>query len=90
MTWQEVLLSNHETVVVESYGYTEKSSFSSHFEPFKHKRNFVFNIVRCSNNPNHCYLEHDWLYLDENESDLFFEERDGKLVLDDPDLWARP
>lgn len=90
MTWQEVLLSNHETVVVESYGYEERSLFSSHFEPFKHKRNFVFNIARCSNNPNRCYLEHDWLYLDENEKDLHFEERDGKLVLNDPDLWARP
>lgn len=90
MTWQEVLLSNHETVVVESYGYTEKSLFSSHFEPFKNKRNFVFNIVRCSNNPSHCYLEHDWLYLDEDEKDLHFEERDGKLILDNPDLWARP
>lgn len=89
MTWQEVLLSNHETVVVESYGYEEKGFLSSHFEPFKNKRTFIFDIVRCGE---HSYLvhQHHWLNLEENEKDLIFEERDGKLVLNDPDLWARP
>ena len=34
-------------------------------------------------------LEHDWLFLEEQESDLYFEERNGSIILDDPDLWAR-
>jgi hypothetical protein len=89
MTWKEVLKNSHEVVFVESYGYTEKSSFSSHFEPFKNKRTIKFGIVRGRTSLN-SYLDHSWLFLAEDESELNFEERDGKLVLDDPDLWARP
>ena len=44
MTWQELLQTDHETVIVQSYGYTEKSLFSSHFEPFSHLREFKFEI----------------------------------------------
>lgn len=94
MTWQELLQSNHETVIVQSYGYTERNSFSSHFEPFRHKRDFVFKIERGYNKnkqlvPDYCYLEHSWLFLEEPEKELSFEEKDGKIYLDDPDLWAR-
>lgn len=85
MTWQEVLQSNHETVIVQSYGYTERSSFSSHFEPFSHLREFKFKIDREDN-----MLYHNWLFLDELESELNFEEKDEKLYVFDPDLWARP
>lgn len=84
MTWQEVLETNHRVVKVLSYGYTERSLFSSHFEPFRHKREFSFKINR-----RFSMLEHDWLFLEEQESDLYFEERNGSIVLDDPDLWAR-
>ena len=83
MTWQEVLLSNHETVVVESYGYTERSSFSSHFEPFKNKRTFKFEVTPFG-------LRHSWLFLEEDENELHFEQdENGNVVLNDPDLWAR-
>lgn len=85
MTWQEVLQSNHKTVIVQSYGYTEKTSFSSHFEPFSHLREFKFKIDREDN-----MLYHNWLFLDELESELNFKEKDGKLYVFDPDLWARP
>ena len=85
MTWQEVLQSNYKTVIVQSYGYTERSSFSSHFEPFAHFREFKFKIDREDN-----MLYHNWLFLDELESELNFEEKDGKLYVFDPDLWARP
>lgn len=83
MTWQEVLNSNHKTVIVQSYGYTERSSFSSHFEPFSHLREFVFDIDKFG-------LSHKWLFLEESEDNLIFEERDDKLYCFDPDLWARP
>lgn len=84
MTWQEVLLSNYETVVVESYGYTERSSFSSHFEPFKNKRTFKFEVTPFG-------LRHSWLFLEEDENELHFEQdENGNIVLNDPDLWARP
>lgn len=95
MTWQEVLNSNHETVTVQSYGYTEEGLFNSHFEPFKNKRSFKFKIDRFYNKenqpiPEHCSLEHDWLFLEDSEEELFFEEKNDEIILDDPDLWARP
>ena len=46
MTWQEVLQSNHKTVIVQSYGYEERSFIGRHFEPFKTKRSFKFRIDR--------------------------------------------
>lgn len=89
LTWAEVLESSHNEVIVESYGYVEKSSFSSHFEPFKNKRKFVFRIDRdCLNELSS--LTHSWLMLEDDESEQTFIEKDGKLYLDDPDLWARP
>lgn len=86
MTWKEVLDSNKDSVIVESYGYTEKGIFSSHFEPFSKKRKFKFDILKWENGAG---LIHDWLFLEDLEDDLFFEERDGVIYLDDPDLWAR-
>ena len=86
MTWTEVLDSGATKVVVESYGYVERSIFSSHFEPFRHKRKFIFDIVSCDDL---YFLIHDWLYLDEPEDDLFFEERNGIIYLDDPILCAK-
>lgn len=94
MTWQELLQSNHKTVIVQSYGYTERSSFSSHFEPFSHLREFVFEIGRAISDgellPEYCDLTHKWLFLEDSESELTFEEKDGKVYCFDPDLWARP
>lgn len=90
MTWNEVLKSSHTEVIVESYGYTERGFFSSHFEPFKHKRQFVFTIDRCKNPVLLSSLRHEWLFLEDREDSLQFVEKDGKLYLDDPDLWARP
>ena len=88
LTWKQVLQSSHNEVIVESYGYEARNSFSSHFEPFKNKRQFIFKIDRCSN-PKYSSLYHKWLMLEDYEQDLTFLERDGKLYLDDPDLWAR-
>lgn len=85
MTWQEVLDSNYKTVTVQSYGYEERSFIGRHFEPFKTKRSFKFRIDR-----NFKMLDHNWLFLEDPEEELFFEEKDGEIILDDPDLWARP
>ena len=84
MTFQEILKSGHDEVRVLSYGYTERSSFSSHFEPFKNKRCFIFKIDKYFG-----ILTHKWLFF-KNEEDEDFYEKDGKLFCDDPDLWARP
>lgn len=89
LTWAEVLESSHNEVIVESYGYMERGVLTSHFEPFKHKRKFAFIIDRCEY-PELSNLNHKWLFLEENENSLQFIEKDGKLYLDDPDLWARP
>ena len=88
MTWKEVLDSNVKTVTVESYGYTERNIFGSHFEPFAHKREFQFEVLEFSDG--FAILKHKWLNLEELEEDLFFEQRNGKIYLDDPELWARP
>lgn len=89
MTWHEVLESTAKTVTVLSYGYEERSAFGRHFEPFKTKRSFSFEIHRFGKNDG--YLDHPWLILAEDEVDLTFDLReDGAIVLDDPDLFARP
>ena len=76
LTWKDVLLSDKEYVIIDSYGYVEKSCFSSHFEPFRTKRSFKFKIDR----------EYKSL-----ESKLtFIKLDDGEIHVDDPDLWARP
>lgn len=84
MTWQEVLNSNHKTITVQSYGYEERSFIGRHFEPFKTKHSFKFRIDR-----NFKMLDHNWLFLEDPEEELFFEEKDGEIILDDPDLWAK-
>lgn len=86
MTWKEVLNSEATDVIVQSYGYTE-GRVNSHYEPFKNKRSFKFRIMRFDDIQDG-YLDHDWLFLTENEEDLDFEERDGKIYLDDPELFC--
>ena len=89
LTQKEVLASDHKSIKVTSYGYTEKSVLSSHFEPFKNKRSFNFSIHRFDDGEG--YLDHPWLILEENEDDLVFDLLDdGTLILDDPELFARP
>lgn len=84
MTWQEVLRKGVTHVNVLSYGYMEVSSFSSHFEPFRNKKTFKFEVTPFG-------LQHSWLFLEDDENELYFEQdKDGNVILDDPDLWARP
>ena len=84
MTWQEVLGKGVAQINVLSYGYMEVSSFSSHFEPFKNKRTFKFEVTPFG-------LRHSWLFLEDDENELYFEQdKYCNLILDDPDLWARP
>ena len=84
MTWQEVLRKGVAQINVLSYGYMEVSSFSSHFEPFKTKRTFKFEVTPFG-------LHHSWLFLEKDENELYFEQDEsGNIILDDPDLWARP
>lgn len=89
MTWKEVLESTAKTVTVLSYGYEERSGFGRHFEPFSRKRSFSFEIHRFGKNDG--YLDHPWLILDEDESTLTFDLcENGRIILDDPDLFTRP
>lgn len=69
-------------VLVDSYGYTEKSGFSQHFEPFKHKQTFefAFDVVG-----EMVYLEHSWLTFDNGYHESFYFE-DGHWRCDDPEL----
>ena len=83
MTWQEVLGKGVAQINVLSYGYMEVSSFSSHFEPFRTKRTFKFEVTPFG-------LRHSWLFLEDDENELYFEQdENGNVILDDPDLWAR-
>ena len=84
MTWKEVLKTGVTHVNVISYGYTERSLLSSHFEPFLNKRTFKFEVTPFG-------LHHSWLFLEDNEDELYFEQdENGNIILDDPDLWAQP
>jgi hypothetical protein len=86
MTWAEVLASDAKEVIVGSYGYTE-GRVLSHFEPFRNKREFKFNIIRFKDGDG--YLDHKWLILRESENSLDFEHRqDGSIYLDDPELMS--
>ena len=73
MTWQEVLGKGVAQINVLSYGYMEVSSFSSHFEPFKNKRTFKFEVTPFG-------LRHSWLFLEDDENELYFEQdKDGNV-----------
>lgn len=83
MIWQEVLRKGVTHVNVLSYGYMERGILSSHFEPFSKKRKFTFEVTPFG-------LRHSWLFLEDDESELMFQEVDGEIILDDPEIWARP
>lgn len=86
ISWEEVLNSDVEYVIVLSYGYTEHSIFGGHFEPFRSKRKIKFEIDRYSK----C-LYNPTFFLEEDEKDLYFEiTPKGIIFLDDPDIWCRP
>lgn len=89
MTWKEVLESTAKTVTVLSYGYEERPVFGGHFELFKRRKSFSFEIHRFGTNDG--YLDHPWLILVEDERTLTFDLReDGTIILDDPELFALP
>lgn len=83
MIWQEVLRKGVTHVNVLSYGYMERGILSSHYEPFSRKRKFTFKVTPHG-------LHHSWLILEDDENELIFQEIDGEIILDDPDLFARP
>ena len=84
VSWQEVLNSEERTVTVQSYGYTEHSIFGGHFEPFSRKRDIIFQINRIWNT-----LDNETFHLEESpENYEFIQGRNGKLYLDDPEIWA--
>lgn len=86
ITWQEVLASEERCVIVQSYGYTEHSLFGGHFEPFRRKRDISFEIDRIWNT-----LDNQTFHLEESPNNLdFLMDSQGRIYLDDPDIWARP
>lgn len=88
MTWEQIINLGYDSVIVESYGYNEVNIFGIHFEPFKNKREFVFNVRGNLDNPEECWLDHPWLNLTDPESELEFKLRDdNKVYLFDPDLF---
>lgn len=99
LTWEQVIRRGFKEVTVESYGYDEVHIYGSHYEPFKNKRSFIFFVsFPCDDNGNEIYdenldrysLNHKWLNLNNFERNLDFELReDGKVYLNDPDLWAK-
>lgn len=85
MNWKEVLQRRTKAVVVQSYGYTVKSVFNRHFEPFAHKREITFKVdyaVPMLYNPS--------FYLEDLEEELEFTvDHNNRVILDDPDIWSR-
>jgi hypothetical protein len=86
LTWEEVKQTDAKVVTVQSYGYVEHSLFGGHFEPFARKRNIPFYIDRDSDD-----LDNRTFHLEENPNDLeFMLLSNGSIILEDPDIWARP
>lgn len=85
MTWREVLNSKEEYVTVESYGYTERSLVSSHFEPFAHKRQIKFKIDRDFE-----MLYNKTFWLDDLEENLDYIKREDGIYLNDPGISSKP
>lgn len=87
MTLKELVQQGIKQVIVISYGY-ESAGVFSHFEPFRNKRRFIFDIIRIGKNE--FYLRHDWLFFVENEDDIEFDivTEDGVQYgyIYDPDL----
>lgn len=80
------------TVLVDSWGYTERSIFGGHFEPFKHKRQFTFVLDNFDNDLywlTHVSGNGSWLMFECEEKESFYFEN-GDWHCDDPDLFARP
>lgn len=70
MTLKELVQQGIKQVIVDSYGY-ESAGIFSHFEPFRNKRWFVFDIIRIGKNE--FYLRHDWLFFVDNGEYLDFD-----------------
>ena len=88
LTWKEVVASEATEVTILSYGYVEHSIFG-HYEPFSHKRKIKFRIIRFGDGS--AVLDHPTFFLEEDERELIFEKTPrGEIILDDPDLGARP
>ena len=98
LTFKELLHTDIEEVIVQSYGYDE-GRINHCYQPFKNKRNIHFRVVRF--NPTEVdptdstlptldgYLSHNTFWLKEDEYDLtFILKDDGKVYLDDPDIGA--
>lgn len=87
---------NHITVLVDSYGYTERNLFGGHFEPFKHKRQFAFVLDWFDDNDPNFWLTHvgrggnTWLNFNREDDEYFYQDENGEWHCDDPDLFTRP
>lgn len=88
LTWKELLDSDFQNVTVQSYGYMERGMITQHFEPFSKLKEFEFKIYRFEDGTGS--LHHNWLILEDPEDELIFSIVDGRVILRDPDLWARP
>lgn len=85
MTFKEILERGVTKVIVTSYGYDVKGVFG-HFEPFGNKaRKFEFTVVPdCGG-----FLEHDWLYFENEEEEWYEIDENGVCICFDPELFAR-
>lgn len=83
----------HVTVLVDSYGYIERSAFSSHFEPFSSKRQFTFVLDWFDDDFWLCHVGrggNSWLNFECEEDELFYQDENGEWRCVDPTLFTRP
>lgn len=85
MTFKEICEKGVTEVIVQSYGYTERGIFNSHFEPFKHLREFKFTVHSYSRG---FILDHKWLYFEDENSENFEFDENGRCICFDPELWS--
>lgn len=82
----------HITVLVDSYGYTERGVLTSHFEPFRHKRQFTFVLDWFDDDfwlSQVCRGCKPWLFFGREDDERFYQEENGEWHCIDPSLFAR-
>ena len=83
----------HITVLVDSYGYMERGVFSSHFEPFRNKRQFTFVLDWFDDSFWLCHVGrggNSWLNFEDEDNELFYQDENGEWHCIDPFLFTRP
>lgn len=82
----------HIIVFVDSYGYTERGVCTSHFEPFRNKRQLTFVLDWFDDDFWLCHFGREGspgFNFECEDNELFYQEENGEWRCIDPSLFMR-